>query len=59
VISIVLSGKPGVRYHLQDSADLTTWTTIATNTLPASGRLLLPTRCVSAARHFFRAQVAP
>jgi hypothetical protein len=31
-----LHGQPGVRYRLQSSADLATWTTVSTNTLVSS-----------------------
>jgi hypothetical protein len=33
---LLLHGQPGVRYCLQSSADLATWTTVSTNTLAGS-----------------------
>jgi 3',5'-cyclic AMP phosphodiesterase CpdA len=60
VMNVVLSGKPGVRYYIQSSTDLTSWTNVATNTLPASGPLMATNAVPSIdGRYFFRAQIAP
>jgi hypothetical protein len=60
IVSLILSGKPGVRYYLQSSSDLANWTTFSTNTLAISGPGVV-TNSVPAngTRFFFRAQVAP
>lgn len=59
-LRVILSGKPGVSYVLEDSTNLTSWKSMLTNTLPANG----PSRStnsipVHASQQFFRARVSP
>jgi hypothetical protein len=41
VFALTLSGKPGTRYVLEGSTDLTGWTAFATNTIPANATATL------------------
>jgi hypothetical protein len=45
--AFVLSGTPAAGYVIQTSTDLATWTPVATNTLPASGAMLITDQAVS------------
>jgi predicted phosphodiesterase len=59
-LTLVQSGRGGVTYHLQASTNLSHWTTIATNMMPAAGTPavtnLVP---VDSSSRFFRSQVRP
>jgi predicted phosphodiesterase len=53
-----ISGRPGITYLLQQSTDLSAWTSIATNTLPANGGGLATNNVTRLpASQYFRAQV--
>src|SRR6185295_20043508 len=52
--SFVLAGTPGRTYVIQASTNLSTWESIATNTLPQSGSMLI-TDTVILSRRYYRA----
>lgn len=54
-----LIGQTGVRYYIQNSANLTTWTTIATNTLSGNTLLLTNSAPPDSAMQFWRAVWLP
>jgi predicted phosphodiesterase len=59
-LEFTLKGKPGARYLLQGSANLTSWTPLATNVIPATGPpVVTNTIAVDQAQRFLRAQAAP
>ncbi len=58
--SFVLAGTPLGTYVIQASSDLVSWTSIATNTLPANGTLsFTDTQAASSPRRYYRAQQTP
>ncbi len=60
MLPLVVTGKPGVAYVLEHSADLVAWNALATNTIPTNGPSGLTNFIPAAAsRAFFRARVTP
>jgi len=59
-LPLVVRGKPGTTYILERSGDLAAWSTVATNTIPASGSTtatnFIP---VTVSQAFFRAWAQP
>jgi hypothetical protein len=57
-IELTVSGKPGVRYVIEQSTDLSTWIPIRTNVPPANGSGMMTNRLSSLSRQqFFRAVI--
>lgn len=56
--TLVLSGKPGVRYVMEYSTSLTDWSPLSTNTVPDTGLpVITNTVPLDGVPHFFRARV--
>jgi hypothetical protein len=59
-LPLALTGKPGVAYVLECSADLTHWSALSTNTIPVTGQpSVTNTISLTAVRGFFRARATP
>ena len=56
-LSLSLAGKPGVTYVLESSADLLTWSSFATNTIPSAGQSLIAASSLTGSQRFFRARL--
>jgi predicted phosphodiesterase len=57
-LHLVLSGRPGFSYIIQQSSDLTSWETIATNNLAATGNGVVTNTLSSlGSARFFRAEL--
>lgn len=54
-----LNGQNGVRYYIQNSSNLTTWTTIATNTLSGNTLLVTNSAPANSTMQFWRAVWLP
>lgn len=54
-LPLVISGRPGVSYVLEESADLLTWTTLSSNTMAANG-WRTNSIAVNGQQRFFRAR---
>lgn len=54
-----LNGQPSVRYYIQNSADLATWATVATNTLSSNTLLITNPIPPASAMQFWRAVWLP
>src|SRR4029077_12477207 len=58
--SFTLAGTPSATYIIQVSTNLTTWTSLSTNTLSSSGALAInDSQAASFSRRFYRALRAP
>lgn len=59
-LTLVVSGRPGLRYAVESSTNLVNWTSLTTNTVPQSGppSFTAPVP-VSGAYRWLRARVAP
>jgi predicted phosphodiesterase len=57
VLPLAVTGKPGVAYVLERSADLVAWSDVATNTIPVSGSPVVTNSIpTTSAQAFFRAR---
>jgi hypothetical protein len=54
-----LQGQPGARYYLQETADLTNWTSLATNWLTTSWADITNLIAAGTAMKFYRAVWQP
>ncbi len=60
LLPLAVTGKPGESYVLECSVDLTAWSSIATNIIPASGPPTITNSIPAAAvKNFFRARAVP
>jgi hypothetical protein len=57
-VQLTLGGKPGVRYVVEQSTNLSQWTAVSTNLLPATGSGTATNFTPAQARQqFFRAVI--
>ena len=56
---LTVSGLPGQSYIIQSSSDLSSWTSVSTNTAAAGSPILFPINPQSASRAFYRVVLAP
>ena len=57
-VPLSLNGKPGTSYAIEASADLESWQPFKTNSVPASGTVIIDLE-PSLERQFFRARALP